>query len=64
MYRVRNISRIGLAALTLLAMAACSSPATPKPVVVVVSGTETPLAEVKAQPGVAMPESDLPPILV
>ncbi len=55
MYSVSTIRRLGLLALALFVLAACGSPATPKPVVVVVSGTQTPLAEVAAQPGVATP---------
>ena len=55
MYSVRNFARMSLAALTLVVVAACGSPATPKPVVVVVSGTETPLPQVTAPLGVATP---------
>ena len=52
---VRNLGRLGLAALALFVVASCGSPATPKPVVVVVSGTETPLPQVTALAGVATP---------
>ncbi len=55
MYSVRNFSRLALGALMLVVAAACGSPATPKPVVVVISGTETPLPQVTAAPGVVTP---------
>jgi hypothetical protein len=55
MYPVRNVRVFGLLALILCVMAACGSPATPRPVVVVISGTETPLPERTAPPGVATP---------
>lgn len=51
-----GLRRACLAALAIVLLAACSTPSTPKPVIVVVSGTQTPLAAatpapVKATPG-------------
>ena len=44
MSRHKVLRCAGLAVLTVVILAACSTPATPRPVVVEVSGTETPLA--------------------
>ena len=46
--------RLSLLALALVVLAGCGTPATPKPVVVVVSGTETPLPQVTAPTPIAV----------